>query len=402
MTFEIRQLATDLEVDQAGTIAAQGFGGDGVTPNLARMREMTKPEWYLGTFEGTEMTSMMCTIPSAMRINGAAMEIGLVAPVATSPLHRRKGHAGAMLRQSLEDMRERGQSLSALYTPHPALYRRYGWEVAADYRRYEFKPKDCELTAAPAQRGRLTFVTTDGWARLDAIFRRYAERRNGPMDRDENWWRFGVIDTWMGPANIAVWSTNEGVDEGYVIYQDPSPPSRDVGKVTALEFVAVSSDAHLNLLSFLVQHDIREEIRINAASDDTLPLLFSDAERLEIRMRMGPMLRIVDVETALRRRPVADPELQTELSLEVRDGSAPWNTGTWRIRVESGVTSVEKASMAGEISLDVRVLAPMFNGYVAPSSAAAAGLATVSNEDTLARADAFFQTSHRPYFPDRF
>ena len=35
-----------------------------------------------------------------MRINGGAIPFGAVSPVANSPLHRRKGHTGAMLRQS--------------------------------------------------------------------------------------------------------------------------------------------------------------------------------------------------------------------------------------------------------------------------------------------------------------
>ena len=114
------------------------------------------------------------------------------------------------------------------------------------------------------------------------------------------------------------------------------------------------------------------------------------------------LLRIVDVEAALRSRPVADPDLRTELTLEVRDGSAPWNQGTWRLSVEGGQVAVEPAKGEGDLALDAGVLAPVFNGYVTPSKAAASGLLRAASEDALRRADAFFAPVQRPYFPDRF
>jgi len=328
--------------------------------------------------------------------------MGAVSPVASSALHRRKGHAGAMLRRSLEQMRERGQVLSALYTPHPALYRRFGWEIAADRRIYEFKPKDLQLTAQPSHRGRLRFVTVEDWQELDAVFRRYAEKRNGPLQRDEMWWRNWAMQSWGNKAEAVLWQNEQGTPEGYLIYFDPVTPHPDVDTVTGIELISLSGDAYLNLVSFLAQHDIRHLIKLDLPSDDPLPLLFSDAERLDMKTHYTALLRIVDVPAALRARPVADESLDTELTLAITDSTAPWNQGTWRIRVSDGRTLVEETKDEGELTLDARVLAPVFNGYVSPTRAATAGMFRASSEDALRRADAFFAPLYPPFFTDSF
>lgn len=404
VAVEVRNLKQD-ELEAAATMGIRAFAGGAadVEKDVARQLELYPPDWHLGAFEGAELAAMMRVLPYAMRLNGGAIMTGIVSPVASSPLYRRRGHAGAMLRRSLEQMRERGQWLSALYTPHPALYRRYGWEIAADERVYNFKPKDLTLTAARTQRGRLRAVKPEGWQQLASIYDAYAAGRNGPLVRDELWWQNWVVETWAGPVEALVWETDNGAPEGYMLYVDPArPPDRNAGKFVVSELVSLSGDAYLNLIACIAQQDIREEAVFYAPSDDPLPLLFADAERLEWRQHYTVLLRVVDVAEALKARAPANPSVAAELTIEVIDHAAPWNEGTWRICSVDGTTTVEAASGPGELRLEAGVLAALFNGYVSPSQAAAAGLLSVSSQDALRRADAFFAVMHRPYFTDRF
>jgi predicted acetyltransferase len=325
-----------------------------------------------------------------------------VSPVASSALHRRKGHAAAVLRRGLEQMRERGQVLSGLHTPHPALYRRYGWEIAGGVRTYEFNPKDLHLSAQPSQRGRLRYVKIDDWSQLDAIHQRYAAERNGPLERDELWWREWIFGFWNGPIEALIWQDDAGHDEGYVLYVDPVTPDPEKSAINVFDLCALTPDAYLNLITVLGQHDIRHHITIPAAMDDPLQLLFVDTERMKIRERFNVMMRIVDVENALRERPLADASLNTELTLGVTDASAPWNQGTYRLKAAEGRMLVERTQAEGEIRLDARVLAPLFDGYVTPSRAAGAGLLQTDSEDALRRADALFAVTYPPFFPDSY
>ena len=407
MSLEIRTISGD-EMEQAEMISLQAFASsDRNNPASAieRTKRFFQPDWHLASFEDGEMTSMMRMLPFAMRINGRGLPFAAVGPVANSPLHRRRGHTGAMLRRSLEVMRERGQWLSGLYTPHPAFYRRYGWDIAADERIYSFKPKDCRLTAEPSQRGRLRWIKPDAWHELDAIYRRHSADRNGPLHRGEVWWRNSILAEAAtppaAPCDAVIWESDAGAPEGYVVFIMPIQGT-DAGKVVSLQFAALTADAYLNLTTFLGRHDIHNEIKLFRPSDDPLPLLFEDTDRLEIRQGYTALLRIVDVEAALKTRPAARRDIEAEFSVEVRDQCASWNEGVFRLTTKDGSVEVERTSGDADLSIEARVLAPIFNGYLTPSAAAATGQVRVQNVEALAQADDFFAVGHRPYFPDRF
>jgi predicted acetyltransferase len=203
------------------------------------------------------------------------------------------------------------------------------------------------------------------------------------------------------PCEAVIWESDSGEPQGYVVFIMPSQ-GPDAGKVVSLQFAALTADAYLNLTTFLGRHDIHSEIRLYRPSDDPLPLLFEDTDRLEIRQGYTALLRIVDVEAALKTRPAAGGGAKVEFSLEVRDQCANWNEGVFRLATQDGSVEVERTSGAGDLTVDARVLAPIFNGYITPSAAAATGQLRAASAKTLAQADAFFAVTHRPYFPDRF
>lgn len=329
MTPEIRVLKAD-EIEQAETVFAHAFGfanRHDLGEHMERIRQRVEPEWYLGAFEGEELTSMMRIIPNEMYINGAAIGFGTVSPVAGSPLHRRQGYTGAMLRQSLQVMRERGQPLAGLYTPHPAFYRRYGWEIAADQRTYRFKPKDLDLQVAPSLRGSFHLLRPSDWQALHAIYSRQASRGNGTFVRNERWWNTYVVGAfWRGTHDIVLWRDDAGEPQGYAIFLLPNT-GEDANKVIVVELVALNGDAYVNLVTYFGRYDLHREIVIHAAPHDTLPLHFLDSERLEIKDEFSVMLRVNDFEAAMSARPPARSDDNAELVLRIEDRTAPWNGG---------------------------------------------------------------------------
>ena len=405
MTLEIRTLTSD-EIDAAELIAAAAFGSPSrhdLSERLERIHKDFDPQWYLGAFEDGEMTAMMRMIPSEMWINGGTVAFGTVSPVASSPLHRRKGHTGAMLRRSLAVMRERGQAISGLYTPHPALYRRYGWEIASEGRTYSFKPKDYAPQVEPAQRGRFRSLKSADWEQLDRVYQAHASRHNGPFRRTDWWWRHYVLETpWRLVSDIVLWESDAGVPEGYAAYQQTPGTPGEAGKVVVLELVALTPDAYLNLVSYFARHDIHGEIVLPAAPDDRLPVIFTDAERLELRQGYGVLLRVCDFAGAMAARPPADADEHCEVTLQVDDRDAPWNDGAWRVGVAEGKTWAERVSGGAELRLSARMLGPIFNGYLTPTMAADLGLISAAGEEALERAGRVFAVRKQPYFPDHF
>jgi predicted acetyltransferase len=227
-----------------------------------------------------------------------------------------------LLRLSLERMRDAGQALSGLYTPHDALYARYGWERAEGRKHYELRAKDVRLRLH-GRRGHIEEAPADGWQRLDAIYREHSKPRNGPFQRVEAWWRFAVLQHWsedlaLEPSDAVVWVSPEGRDEGYAVYHaitlgmEGRWPAR---QVYVRDFVSLSGDAYLGLWQHLLAHDLAKSVAIDAPLEDPFPALVEDpwkvgdvAERLQASSpvgRWGRRIRLAAVMPCRRRRRAA-------------------------------------------------------------------------------------------------
>ena len=405
MSVEIRPI-TEEEIERSAFISAYAFNSRDrrdLTEAVERSRRFYPLGWSLASFEDGEMTAFMRVVPFAMRINGRGLSFGAVGPVVSLPEHRRKGHVGALLRQALTNMRENGQVLSGLHTPHPMLYRRYGWEIASVRRNYTFAPKDIELAAQPSERGRFRMIQPDDWAQVDRIYRLHSAKRNGPIHRGEVWWREAVFGASQPSlSDVALWEDSSGEPQGYVVYAQPTQQAPDTPMFWVRELVALSSDAYQNLILYILRHDLPPEILWSAPPYDPFVSLVLDATKVKVHEEYDLMLRICDVEAALKLRPPAYPEHPLALTLQVHDSSAPWNEGTWRVEVADGAVSVESSSGEPDLSLSATTLAPLFNGFLSPSGAALAGLVQARSEEALATADALFATHYPPFCADGF
>src|SRR2546427_2097905 len=222
MTPEYRPLTND-DLEQAVVVESTAFYNNPTPERLELLREFFPPDWTVGAFVDGRLVADVRTIPMARRINGSATPFGAIGPVACLSAYRRQGHVGKLLRLALERMREQGISLSGLFTPHDALYARFGWKRSEARKQYYMRPSDIRLRIKGAP-GTIEAVTADEWPRLDAIYRQYAGPRNGPLHRVEPWWRENVLRHWEpltgGTAGneAYVWKNAAGQDDGYVTY----------------------------------------------------------------------------------------------------------------------------------------------------------------------------------------
>jgi predicted acetyltransferase len=386
-------------------VEAVAFYGDPTPERVETQKRLIPPEWTVGAFEDGRCVATVRTIPMARRMEGASMGFGAVGPVACLSTHRRQGHVGALLRLALEKMGERGQVMSGLFTPHDALYQRFGWERAEGKQRYRFHPKDVSLRQRGA-RGSLTQVGLDDWARLDAIYRRWAERRNGPIQRVEMWWRESVLtERWPSPKprEAVVWTSAAGEDQGYAVYVSRSMAREDGWEPQSIwvrDFVAVSAGAYLGLWEHLLTHDIAREITFAAPLDDIFRQLAVDPFRVQAHIDQGgPMLRIVDVERAIAKRPYAG-DRPVSFSMKVDDRAAPWNDGTWRVEAAGGRMTAERSDGPPDVELSVNALAPLFTGFIRPEVAAMSGFIKVNRTEVLETLETAFAVTTPPYSMD--
>jgi predicted acetyltransferase len=258
--------------------------------------------------------------------------------------------------------------------------------------------------AKPSERGRFRMLKPDDWQQADRVYRQHSAKRNGAIHRGEVWWREAVFSASQPmKGDVALWEDGSGEPQGYAVFYQPTRidyPDQDPFWVR--EITALTTDAYLNLVSYILRHDLPRKIVWGAAADDPFLLAVADATKVKVEAEYDVMLRIVDVEASLRMREPASPEKRIELSIGVRDASAPWNEGVWHVETAEDGVNVEKASGEPDISLSATTLAPVFNGYLSPTAGALAGLIQAKDDGALERADAFFATLYPPYCADGF
>jgi predicted acetyltransferase len=406
MSVDYRPL-TDDDLEQAVVVESTAFYNAPTPERVELLRRFFPPEWTVGAFVDGRLVADVRTIPMARRINGSATSFGAIGPVACLSAYRRQGHVGKLLRLALERMREQGIPLSGLFTPHDALYARFGWERAEARKRYYMRPSDIRMRINGAP-GTIEAVTPADWPRLDAIYRRYAGPRNGPLHRVEPWWRQSVLKHWE-PASgqwddneTLIWKNAAGEDEGYVSYYArmmPRTAQFAPWEVEVRDFVSISGDSYLGIWRHLLAHDIATRLAVHMPVEDPFVDLVEDPRKVEFPRAEGPMIRVVDVERALSRRPFVGSR-PASFTMRVTDPSAPWNEGVWRIEAGEGQVQVERKDGEADVELNAGTLAPLYTGFIRPEVAAGVGLLKVNRPEALDDMREVFAVTYPPYSND--
>jgi len=406
MSVDYRPL-TDDDLEQAVVVESTAFYNRPSPERLEQLRAFFQPDWTVGAFVDGELVADVRTIPRVRRMNGGRTGFGAIGPVACLAGYRRQGHVGRLLRLALERMRDQGMALSGLFTPHDALYARFGWERAEARKLYYMRPSDIRLRIKGGP-GTIEAITPDDWPRLEAIYRQYANARNGPLHRVEALWRHDVLRHWeeatgqLGDNETFIWKDANGEDEGYVSYYSRMLPRADrfaPWEVVVRDFVSLSGDAYLGLWRHLLAHDLATRLAVHAPLDDPFPDLVEDPRKVEIVRTEGPMIRVVDVERALSMRPFGGRR-PASFTMRITDTAAPWNDSVWRIEAGEGQMQVERKEGEADVEVNAGTLAPIYTGLMPPDVAAGVGLLKVNRPDALDDMREAFAVTYPPYSND--
>ena len=411
MAEEVRPLQTEAEGDRFVNMVGQAFRG---SPEQARRRRShIRMEELRGLFVDGELRATLRLIDMPLWFGAAPVASGGLSAVATPPEYRRQGYIGRLLRATLEEIRDRGWPLSALYPFSFPFYKRYGWEHIVDNVNYTFpierlpsRPNagtwhavalSTDFNSDPETGG----VADDDLAALMGVYDAWVVGQNGPMARDARWWRMQKLAVGRDKRPDAyVWRDAAGTPRAYVIYAFENLTSEWHRRVQVWDWAALDAEALHALLLFLRQHDSQAaEVRI-AVPEATRFLALFDNPEFKVEIEAGLMLRLVDVPAALtaRRYP---PEARAQVTLGVHDPVLDWNTGPVALTAADGTGIAERTSAAPGLSLDVRTLARLYSGYLTPAEAAALGLLTVHDPAALTAATALF-AGPRPTIFDFF
>lgn len=301
-----------------------------------RVRHEFEQGLSLGAFLKNQLTSSLIVIPFDVFYQGKMMKMGGIGNVTSYPEVRGQGFVRQLMEAALKEMKDRGMVLSYLSPFSYHFYRKFGYEVAFEKRRYEIMPEDFGSFKTPL--GSVERVLWENQkTAIQSIYNQKMSGALGPVCRQDWDWEKRIMSD--HEKRIALYRNEEGTPQGYLLY-DFSGDNQD--KFVIHELVALTGTAEKAIWGFVGTHAASfDRFSYTARSDQRLTHLFEEAD-LNQNMTSSMMARIVDVENFLKQFPFKRSKDQ-EFWLEVTDDTAKWNEKLFRLSIKGQEVTVSIA-----------------------------------------------------------
>lgn len=355
---------TESHYEESLDLSAFAFQASFSDEDRTARRAQFRSEEKWGAFEDDQLMAQLTLLPLTIYINGRTIPMGGLAGVSTWPEFRRQGLVSKLLRHSLQIMQRDGQVISLLHPFEFEFYRRFGWEMLTEQRRYTIAtnmlPKRIQVP------GTVIRLTQPDTMTLSTVYEQYAQRYNGMLSRNPQWWEERIYGRKKG--QIAFYRAESGEPQGYIIYDIKE------SKMTVHELVCLNETAKQSLWTFIANHDsMAKEVTLIAPVDDDL---ISTLDNPRIKHEIIPyfMARIVDIEAFTAQYPFASTNTACELCIRVTDRDAEWNNGLFRLQVDpQGVGTLTRISgqqpeddPSDVVTCTIQTLSSMLIGYQRP------------------------------------
>lgn len=361
-------------------------------------------------------------------ITGVPLPMAGLAAVAVAPAHRRRGLGRALCIEAMRVGRERGDAISSLYPFRPAFYDALGWGSIGELHACTFRTA---ALRAGASYSAVRLATMNDVEAIAACYERVASRSNGPIRRDERFWRFRLFGAESGVKPLATggWTASpgrgpfhafvhdDGELRGYLLARYGTGGSPDRRTLYVVELIAEDTAVYEALLAWIAaQQDAWPMTRYEARPEDRLVDRLieprppgSRGERRHwyptAKLIRGPMLRVLQVEDALASRrwwDAGEPDDAFLFRLELDDLELPDNRGPWEVELRGEEVGVRPATGEADavLTTDAATFGRIFAGDLPPSAAQRLGRASIGGDET--RLDAAFATAERPWLLDEF
>jgi predicted acetyltransferase len=376
---------------------AEEFARDVISPRIENTRALVNDEG--------ELLAVLNILKPKLWLGSSGVLVGAISAVATPPEYRRQGGIKILLAETLKQLREEGINISALYPFYFPFYKKFGYELAGNYKRSTVQIS--QLAKYRSQvKGRWKQFEPDDWPLFNEMYERTCSGKFSRLTRDERWWRRYMF---RGPNKIQrqayIWYNELGEMRAYLLYHIHTIKDWD-REMRIREMVWFDLTARNEVLAFIANHDSQAKaFSFISGTDDSFFDLVDDPREVEEKIEPGYMLRILDVERALAERPWPHA-VNAAFKLSVRDELLEWNSGTYRVEVSGGKAGVERISGSDEagLSCDIRQLNQLYAGYLSPVKLAELGLLETRNQTDLMMAQALFSPAGQPasYMADFF
>jgi predicted acetyltransferase len=382
------------------------FGGWPADDEAAQRFSSNLPlERMHAAFDGDRIVGGAGAFPFELTVPGGTVRCGGVTVVGVLPTHTRRGVLTAMMRTQLEDIRERGEPIAALWASEEVIYRRFGYGLASLAGEIALPSGYAGLREPPDPRATARLVPLDSSRDVIApIYDRIRLRTPGMFARTDIWWDTRNLPDppdrrqGGGEKNVLVLEL-DGEPAGYAFYRIHMKFEGGVsaGHVDVIEALADGPVAARELWRVLLDMDWKATLNAFLLPTDH-PLLhqLTYPRRMKLRVGDGLWVRLVDVGAALSARTYGG---DGPVVFEVEDSFLSENSGRWRL----AGGKAERTEDDADLALDVGELASAYLGGFTFGELVRAGVVRELKDGGAARADAvFLTTAPKPWCPEIF
>lgn len=314
---------------------------------------------YLNTYgaftdEG-ELTSSVIANPYRCSYWGQIVGMCGIGGVATLPEYRREGHMRKLLPFVLNAAYQRGDVLSSLFPFSHPFYRKFGYECCGTV-------QECSVGLHAYQKmpwlGRVKQVLPgDDLTPLKQIYAQFQKNHNFLCDRDEDYWqhRFGK-DPYTTHHHVYLWYDKDDVPQAYCLLHHDDEKNYHV-----LDWAYTDPSALRGLFGFFhVLEPSGENIRFKLPMDADPFCLIPEPYDVNVKLRNIGMLRVINVQEALRLYPWAAGV--ERLTIRVRDEHIAENAHTFRVQCGSGTTVTVDDEAQPDLECSIQALSQLLLG----------------------------------------
>ncbi|HZA60866.1 MAG TPA: GNAT family N-acetyltransferase [Actinomycetota bacterium] len=407
MDIEIRDI-DETEFDEFFRLTSLAFGEHPDPKETENERLIFEPERSLAAFEGTTMVGSTMSATMRMTVPGGDVPLAGVTSVGVAPTHRRRGVLTAMMRRQIDDIRERGEPVAALYTSEAPIYGRFGYGVASFATRTRIERPYAVVSAETEPRRVRLLPREEALAAMPAIYGGVVPTRAGLLQRNEAWWEYRVREVEQDhhepKAGKPFFVVSEGPDgpDGYAIYRTKVDWSTGMpnGMLDIAELIGVDVHAEAALWRYCFGVDLMS--RFDAwlrPVDEPLVHMLEDTRRLRRELFDALWVRLIDVPAALEARRYAT---EGSVVFEIHDGFCGWNEQ--RVELDGGPdgATCRPSDRSADLIMSAADLGSAYLGGVRLGTLARAGRVDEVTHRALVRADAMFAWDQPPWCANYF
>ncbi len=407
MEYEVRRIS-DGELEPFSRSLAATFGFDYKPVFLEERRKIFEFDRNIATFDQKAIVGTAGIFTFTMVVpGGARLGCGGVTMVTVRPSHRRQGVLTAMMRRLLDNIRERGEPLAALWASEASIDGRFGYGIAIQSMELKLPREWSQLKFGVPARGRVRLVeTAEARERMPAFWEAAGRDQPGWMSRTAQWWETRIFldpQDWRDgmTANSYALYEEDGELQGMARYRVKQEwkDGLPCGRLVVQELAAPSAAAYSGLWRFLAGVDLMGTIEWeNASTDEALYWMLADSRRLRRTPGDAIWVRLVDIEAALGGRRYMG---EGRVVFEVSDPFLAWCAGRYELEAGPEGAICRRTTATADIALGAEELGAIYLGGASLATLARAGRAE-GEAKALARADALFGWGRVPHCAEHF